>query len=466
MTFFTRATAFFATSSPIKKVSVTLIAVLIFVVMISGATSVVSALTRYFPRVLPATSWEVRNNGQFFDVSATGIEVRTSKMLLGGSRLNESGNIEVLVAAREIGILRKIEVAKSNGSITELNSQSLSEVLGTPEDGRLLVMDLSQSRESLFLSSITYFNNFEKCDLFNIYEIKNSDLFKKTSKAKSIYQWPGCASFPQDTGWHNFAGRLAISDTSIYMTAGFIDSDAYTNVKLQTAPDLDGSLFGQVLKIDLATYRVQEFASGLRSPAGIVTVDSPEGDALYVTEHGPKGGDELNFISTGSDYGWPKVSLGLPYVGDDGTGAGTRYGTHQGFAPPMFSWTPSIAPSAIIELTGSLDGYGSWQKGDLVFGTLKNQSLVRIKIANQQTVTTVEEMKIGFRIRDLEQVGDVVVLGSDDGRIATIQKKSKIIGDGPYPSVDELSPIYKVPGLGQISKFFDDFIISVFQALN
>lgn len=164
----------------------TLIAVLIFVVMISGATSVISALTRYFPRVLPATSWEVRNNGQFFDVSATGIEVRTSKMLLGGSRLNESGNIEVLVAAREIGILRKIEVAKSNGSITELNSQSLSEVLGTPEDGRLLVMDLSQSRESLFLSSITYFNNLEKCDLFNIHEIKISDLFKETSKAKKF----------------------------------------------------------------------------------------------------------------------------------------------------------------------------------------------------------------------------------------------------------------------------------------
>jgi glucose/arabinose dehydrogenase len=327
-------------------------------------------------------------------------------------------------------------------------------------------MDLSQSRESLFLSSITYFNNLEKCDLFNIYEIKISDLFKKASKAKSIYQWPGCASFPQDTGWHNFAGRLAISDTSIYMTAGFIDSDAYTNVKLQTAPELDGSLFGQVIKIDLATFRVQEFASGLRSPAGIVTVDLPEGDVLYVTEHGPKGGDELNFISKGSDYGWPKVSLGLPYVGNDVTGADTRYGTHQGFAPPMFSWTPSIAPSAIIELSESLDGYGSWQKGDLVFGTLKNQSLVRIKISNQQTVTTVEEMKIGFRIRDLEQVGDVVVLGSDDGRIATIKKKSKLIGDGPYPSVDELSPIYKVPGLGQISKFFDDFIISVFQAVN
>lgn len=217
------------------------------------------------------------------------------------------------------------------------------------------------------------------------------------------------------------------------MTAGFIDSDAYTNVRLQAAPKLDGSLFGQVLKLDLSTYQVQEFASGLRSPAGIVIVDSSKGDELYVTEHGPKGGDELNFITKGSDYGWPKVSLGLPYVVHDGTDSGTLYGTHLGYVPPIFSWTPSIAPSAIIQLSRGLDRFNSWHEGDLLLGTLKNQSLMRIRLTSPETVSSVEEMKIGFRIRDLEQVGDVLVLSSDDGRVATIQKKSKIIGDGPYP---------------------------------
>ncbi len=123
----------------------------------------------------------------------------------------------------------------------------------------------------------------------------------------------------------------------------------------------------------------------------------PGTDALWTLEHGPAGGDELNIVEEGGNYGWPLVSYGVNYNGSDvGTG-------EQAHAPdyiePRYYWDPSIAPSDMVFYDGEM--FADWQ-GDILLGALAGQSLVRLDVEGD-TIVGEERLRVGEgRVRDVE----------------------------------------------------------------
>lgn len=159
-------------------------------------------------------------------------------------------------------------------------------------------------------------------------------------------------------------------------------------------------------------------SQGHRNAQGIVLYD---GKHLLASEHGPRGGDELNRIRQGGDYGWPFVTYGQPYGLGDYVRP-TKTGTHVGFIEPLTQWTPSIAATELVQLPKQ--GWGEWSN-QLMMGTLARESLVLIKLDRNLAVTDQEIVRVGERIRDLEVLSPTqVVATTDSGKLLIISLRN------------------------------------------
>jgi aldose sugar dehydrogenase len=158
----------------------------------------------------------------------------------------------------------------------------------------------------------------------------------------------------------------------------------------------------------------RQFTKGHRNQEGLTFLRSGQ---LISTEHGPRGGDELNVITEGSDYGWPNVTLGTEYntyAWDAGTSP--VVGSHAGYKAPLFAWVPSIAPTQVIEVTN----FDPRWNGDLLVATLKATSLYRLRLEADRVLYS-ERIWIGERIRDLAQTSDgTIVLWTDNTQLLFI----------------------------------------------
>ena len=141
------------------------------------------------------------------------------------------------------------------------------------------------------------------------------------------------------------------------------------------------------------------WAYGLRNPEGLAF--NPADGKLWEQEHGPQGGDEINIIDKGKNYGWPVVSYGVNY---GGTPVGTGKSQAPGMQDPVWHWTPSIAPSGMAFYTGDL--FPGW-KGSLFNGALKFELLSRLALKGDTAVSE-ERLLQGLRerIRDVRQGPD------------------------------------------------------------
>ncbi|RLU00640.1 PQQ-dependent sugar dehydrogenase [Ketobacter sp.] len=122
---------------------------------------------------------------------------------------------------------------------------------------------------------------------------------------------------------------------------------------------------------------------------------------LWTHEHGPRGGDEINLIQPGHNYGWPVITYGEEY-----SGGKIGEGTHKaGLEQPLHYWVPSIAPSGMTFYSG--DAFPAWQ-GDLFVGSLKFRQLVRLELDGHKVVgeERLLEQEVGERIRDVVQGPD------------------------------------------------------------
>ena len=154
------------------------------------------------------------------------------------------------------------------------------------------------------------------------------------------------------------------------------------------------------------------YSYGHRNVQGLV-YDSVEG-LLISHEHGPRGGDEINIIEPGHNYGWPVITHGIDYTG----AMITPYVEREGMEQPLLHWTPSIAPSGMTRYRGEL--FPDWQ-GNLLVGALADRSLHRVTLDGRQA-SDVETMleELGERIRDVATgpEGAVYLLtDSADGRV-------------------------------------------------
>lgn len=143
-----------------------------------------------------------------------------------------------------------------------------------------------------------------------------------------------------------------------------------------------------------------------------------ETGTLWEIEHGPQGGDELNNIEPGNNYGWPLVTEGVNY---DGTTIGEGQSTMEGVTDPLLTWTPVIAPSGMIIYDG--EAFPDWQ-GDIFVGGLASTALVRVDVEGD----TVEEGErflenLAFRIQDVAQGADgmiYVITDDTNGQVLQI----------------------------------------------
>ena len=134
-------------------------------------------------------------------------------------------------------------------------------------------------------------------------------------------------------------------------------------------------------------------------------------------EHGPRGGDEINIVRAGGNYGWPVIGYGTDY-----DGAEIHQSTHHpGMEQPLKSWVPAIAPSGMTFYTGNL--FPSW-RGNLFLGGLAVQALVRLELNSEQIRT--EEVflqQLRERIRDVREGPDGalwLVTDNSRGRILRV----------------------------------------------
>jgi glucose/arabinose dehydrogenase len=154
---------------------------------------------------------------------------------------------------------------------------------------------------------------------------------------------------------------------------------------------------------------------------------------FYEAEHGPEGGDEVNVVLKGKNYGWPYVSFGIPYgwqvasgFPDPATVKGTNYeqvlkksgqlrGTHEGFERPLFSWFPSVGAGSLLQVPND-SNLKDWRNNLLVV-SLANNQLHRLILEGDKVIFD-ERIDVGGRIRDMvvTKNGDFVI-ALDEGTI-------------------------------------------------
>ncbi len=159
------------------------------------------------------------------------------------------------------------------------------------------------------------------------------------------------------------------------------------------------------------------YSYGHRNPQGMAL--HPETGLIWTHEHGPKGGDEINIIEAGSNYGWPKITYGVNYDGSEITDKTSLPGMEQ----PIHYWVPSIAPSGMTFVTS--DKYPQW-KGNVLIGSLKFSYLNNCYL-NGSTVEKEEKLLEGMgRVRNVRQGPDgyIYVAIESKGIVKIVPKNS------------------------------------------
>ena len=215
---------------------------------------------------------------------------------------------------------------------------------------------------------------------------------------------------------HVIGGAMALADSAhLLLALGDHELDG-VNADQALAQD-PAADYGKTLIIDLRSGRADHLTTGHRNPQGLV-IDSS--GTAWLTEHGPQGGDELNRIERGSNYGWPIVTYGTEYGGAPWPLNRTP-GEHAGFRLPVYAWTPSIGPSAVIAIRRN--SVPAWQ-GDLLVASLRRESLWRLRIREGRVIYA-EPIPIGLQIRDVaEGLDGRIVLWNDEGVLVSIRPSS------------------------------------------
>jgi glucose/arabinose dehydrogenase len=217
------------------------------------------------------------------------------------------------------------------------------------------------------------------------------------------------------SGEGHYGHRLAFDeDGLLWITSG-------ERQKLDPAQDL-GSTLGKVVRVqddgtvptdnpfaEMGGVSAEIWSYGHRNPLGIAFA---EDGTLWVHEMGPEGGDELNRIERGANYGWPVVCEGVHYGGEPIP----KHSTRPDIAPPEAFWVPVIAPAGFVIYSGKL--VPGW-RGDGFIGGLVSQGLVRVTLGSEGAAE-VQRIPMSHRIREIEEASDGTLLVLEDGEDARL----------------------------------------------
>jgi glucose/arabinose dehydrogenase len=231
---------------------------------------------------------------------------------------------------------------------------------------------------------------------------------------------------PKGRAGLHFGGRIVFDRAGyLYLTLG----DRGERERAQRPDDHAGSVIrlhddGRVPKDNPFTgrqgWKPEKFTVGNRNIQGAAL--HPQSGMLWTHEHGPQGGDEVNVMRAGLNYGWPVITYGVNYGIGTKIGEGTR---KEGMVQPLYYWVPSIAPSGMAFYTG--DKFPRW-KGDLFVGALRDQTLVRLKLDGEKVLSEERLLKgVLGRIRDVRSGPDgllYVLTDESNGVLARLEPSS------------------------------------------
>ena len=276
------------------------------------------------------------------------------------------------------------------------------------------LLDTTSDPPNVFVSHEEW-NPTEKCYTVRISAAalleSGSPERKPVDSWKRVFESQPCQHMfidPLETG-----GRLAWLGDKFLLTLGEFGLGPKVQPLLSQSENND---YGKVLLFDKSGQH-EIFTMGHRNPQGLFI----DGDQrIWLTEHGPKGGDELNLLKKGNNYGWPYATYGTAYG---------RYfwpfspgaHNHGQFTEPSYAFVPSIGISNLIRVESPT--FSEW-KGDLLISSLGSMSLYRVRLRDERPIYA-ERIPIGFRIRDIAEGADGrIVLWTDEGALVVVSPGS------------------------------------------
>ncbi len=267
--------------------------------------------------------------------------------------------------------------------LDDLNKKKVIEMkTNIPENIRVVGSEKKDDK-NIFLSIYENNKDISECDFLTILK-GNIDNTDKTINFTSIFNSEECIS-------GGLGGELALAkNNKLFFTTS-------ASAKFKDLAQDDNSVFGKVIEINLEDNSFRIFSKGHRNPQGLmVTKDN----YLIATEHGPYGGDEVNNIIYGKNYGWPISSYGEPYSFKKEKGKFSLKKNHvfQNFEEPIFAFIPSIGISKIIEIP---DGFSDKMTNNFFITSLNRKSIYRTKFdKNFEKIIFMEEIRLDGRVRD------------------------------------------------------------------
>jgi len=229
--------------------------------------------------------------------------------------------------------------------------------------------------------------------------------------------------FPKSKGGRHFGSRIVFSPNGqLYITLGERGErnrtqDFTINRGQVIRINKNGSVPNDNPFINKTGYRPEIWSVGHRNPQGAAI--NPNSGKLWINEHGARGGDELNVILPGYNYGWPIISYGIHY-----SGSKIGIGTHKsGMEQPIYYWDPSIAPSGLTFYTGNV--FSKW-RGNAFIGALKSRFLVRLTLNGEKVISEEHILRsLNERIRSVVNGPDgciYLLVDNDPGKIFKIDR--------------------------------------------
>lgn len=209
-------------------------------------------------------------------------------------------------------------------------------------------------------------------------------------------------------------GRLALLDGStLLLTLG---DQGFSGIEsLQAFSQDPATSYGKTIRIDMTSGVSSPFTLGHRNPQGLYV--TPDG-TIWESEHGAQGGDELNALEAGTNYGWPIVTYGTDY-GSTLWPVSRTQGHHENFREPRYSWVPSIGASQVIRIERDSQ-FPIWQ-GNLLLGSLSTRSLYRL-VLDDTRVVLAEPISLGKRVRDILELNDGrLLVWTDDAALVVLE---------------------------------------------
>ncbi|MFO1206848.1 MAG: PQQ-dependent sugar dehydrogenase [Burkholderiales bacterium] len=319
---------------------------------------------------------------------------------------------EFLVATR-LGELHHVAIDGQTVKATLVGSLGVAENIQAPAG----VKDLLLVAPGKLLISMSTHDAAKDCYALGLFEFAYDLQQRSVTKTRKLFESQPC--FPMPLALEEIGGRIVhYTDDTVLFTVGSL---------LPTT--LEGD-YGRIQQIRLSDATATVFATGTRNQQGLFF--DQESDLVFETEHGPRGGDEINVLVRGHDYGWPHVTYGTNYsVIDDASvdeTCVTNCGTHEGYDLPLFAFVPSIGIGNLLRYPSGGEEFQRW-RGDLLVASLRAQTLYRLEY-DENRIIYVEPIPLGERLRDIALLPNGAVALKTDTQKLLILTRAKAGANG------------------------------------